>query len=222
MHQAGGSPADNGPGRDRGHARPPCLETTGSGVAPHLSGVERWTLDVLGLPGAGEPLLFPRFTPILSLLLLVPLTVGATPAEVEARLSLLEPVTVSRYAGDEGQGLKLAFKALGPDPALAQLNKNDTSASNGGPWTASPAPNSSRSEAPGRGPASNASVEPDRAVALRIHPGGPGAGRETLHTSWPAFALEAARLVHSRKRGPGRFTCRRLQVVCAPFIHPRL
>jgi hypothetical protein len=42
---------------------------------------------------------------------------------------------MSRYAGDEGQGLKLAFKALGPDPALARLNKNDTSESNGGPWT---------------------------------------------------------------------------------------
>jgi hypothetical protein len=50
---------------------------------------------------------------------------------------------------------------------------------------------------------------------------GPGAGRET-HTSWPALALEAARLLHSRKRGPGRFTCRRLQVMYAPFTHPRL
>jgi hypothetical protein len=97
--------------------------------------------------------MFPRFTPILSLLLLVPLTVGAAPAEVETRLSLLEPVTMSRYAGDEGQGLKLAFKALGPDPALARLTWEDAravvAALEGGFKEANSRPGSPRAAPPG-------------------------------------------------------------------------
>ncbi|HYO57578.1 hypothetical protein [Archangium sp.] len=60
-----------------------------------------------------------RVTPVLYLLLLVPLAVRATPPGVEARLTVLEPVEVRGYEGDEGQGLKLTFKKLGPNPALA-------------------------------------------------------------------------------------------------------
>ncbi|HYO56718.1 AHH domain-containing protein [Archangium sp.] len=60
-----------------------------------------------------------RVTPALYLLLLVPLAVRAAPPGVEARLPVLEEVEVRGYEGDEGQGLKLTFKKLGPNPALA-------------------------------------------------------------------------------------------------------
>ncbi len=42
--------------------------------------------------------------------------------------------------------------------------------------------------------------------------------RRRLARPWPVFAVEAARLVHSRKRGGAGFTCRRLQVVCAKRV----
>ncbi|HYO54799.1 AHH domain-containing protein [Archangium sp.] len=75
-----------------------------------------------------QPLMHPRLTHLLYLLLLVPLVVQAAPPEVQARLSVLEPVEVSGYQGDEGQGLKLTFKALGPNPALALFTLEDARA----------------------------------------------------------------------------------------------
>jgi A nuclease family of the HNH/ENDO VII superfamily with conserved AHH len=59
-----------------------------------------------------------RVSHVLCLLLLVPLSARAAPREVEARLSVLEPVEVSEYAGGQGRGLRLTFKRLGPNPAL--------------------------------------------------------------------------------------------------------
>ncbi|HYO54521.1 MAG TPA: hypothetical protein VEU50_17165, partial [Archangium sp.] len=70
----------------------------------------------------------PRLIHILYVVLLVPLVVQAAPPEVEARLSVLEPVEVSGHQGDEGQGLKLTFKALGPNPALALFTLEDARA----------------------------------------------------------------------------------------------
>jgi A nuclease family of the HNH/ENDO VII superfamily with conserved AHH len=58
----------------------------------------------------------PRAIHVLCLLLVVPLWAQAAPREVEARLRVLEPVEVSEYQG--GQGLRLTFKRLGPNPAL--------------------------------------------------------------------------------------------------------
>ncbi|WNG21778.1 hypothetical protein F0U63_02705 [Cystobacter fuscus] len=58
-------------------------------------------------------------------LLLVPLAVQAAPAEVESRLSILEPVTVSEYRGAPAHGLKLTFEKLGPNPALALFSLKD-------------------------------------------------------------------------------------------------
>ncbi|MGZ3459488.1 MAG: AHH domain-containing protein [Archangium sp.] len=66
--------------------------------------------------------------PVFCLLLLLPLSVQAAPPEVESRLSVLEPVTVSEYQGAQGHGLKLTFKALGPNPALALFSLEDARA----------------------------------------------------------------------------------------------
>ncbi|HYO70249.1 MAG TPA: AHH domain-containing protein [Archangium sp.] len=52
-------------------------------------------------------------------LLLVALLVQAAPAGAEEGLPVLEPVEVSGYQGEVGQGLRLTFKRLGPNPALA-------------------------------------------------------------------------------------------------------
>ncbi|WP_257463173.1 AHH domain-containing protein [Archangium lipolyticum] len=60
----------------------------------------------------------PRLCLALFLLLVVPLLARAAPPEVEARLSVLEPVGVSEYHGSQGRGLKLTFKKLEPNPAL--------------------------------------------------------------------------------------------------------
>ena len=54
---------------------------------------------------------------LMPLVLLVAL--GATPAGAEEKLPVLEPVEVRGYQGDEGQGLRLTFRRLGPNPALA-------------------------------------------------------------------------------------------------------
>ena len=53
------------------------------------------------------------------MLLLVPWALLAVPAGAEAGLPVLEPVGVSGYQGEAGQGLRLTFKRLEPDPALA-------------------------------------------------------------------------------------------------------
>ncbi|PTL85086.1 AHH domain-containing protein [Vitiosangium sp. GDMCC 1.1324] len=74
-----------------------------------------WVLLLLGA-------VFTRIShAIFLLLLLVPLAVQAASSEVESRLPVLEPVTVSGYLGDEGVGLRLTFRALKSDPALALL-----------------------------------------------------------------------------------------------------
>ncbi|HYO52723.1 MAG TPA: hypothetical protein VEU50_08075, partial [Archangium sp.] len=60
-----------------------------------------------------------RVIPVLCLWLLVPLAVRAAPPGAGEKLPVLEAVEVRGYQGDEGQGLKLTFKKLGPNPALA-------------------------------------------------------------------------------------------------------
>ena len=60
----------------------------------------------------------PRVTHALFLLLL-PLMLHAGAAEAEAGLPVLEPVEVSGYQSEEGQGLRLTFKRLEPNQALA-------------------------------------------------------------------------------------------------------
>ncbi|MFY0572426.1 AHH domain-containing protein [Archangium lansingense] len=60
----------------------------------------------------------PRATHALYLLLTA-LALQAAPAEAQEKLPVLEPVEVSGYQGDEGQGLRLTFKRLKPNPALA-------------------------------------------------------------------------------------------------------
>jgi hypothetical protein len=61
-------------------------------------------------------------------LLLLPLWAQAAPREVESRLSLLEPVTVSEYRGDQGHGLKLTFGSLGADPGAGLFSREDARA----------------------------------------------------------------------------------------------
>nr|WP_239470139.1 hypothetical protein [Archangium violaceum] len=62
----------------------------------------------------------PRVTHVLCLLLVVvSLSARAAPPDTGARLSVLEPVGVSEYLGGQGRGLKLTFKKLRPNPALA-------------------------------------------------------------------------------------------------------
>jgi hypothetical protein len=70
----------------------------------------------------------PRGVHVLCLLLLVPLWARAAPTEVEARLSVLEPVGVSEYHGGQGDGLRLTFKKLGPNPALALFSLEEARA----------------------------------------------------------------------------------------------
>jgi hypothetical protein len=60
----------------------------------------------------------PRVTHALYVLLLVALVLQASPAGAEAGLPVLEPVGVSGYSGEEGQGLRLSFKRWEPNPAL--------------------------------------------------------------------------------------------------------
>ncbi len=68
-------------------------------------------------------------TPVLCLLLLVPLSARAAPPEVESRLRLLETVTVSEYLDPmRGRGLELTFKSLRPDPVLARFNLDEARA----------------------------------------------------------------------------------------------
>ena len=52
-------------------------------------------------------------------LLLVALVLQAAPAGAGEKVPVLEPVGVSGYQGEEGQGLRLTFKRLRPNPALA-------------------------------------------------------------------------------------------------------
>jgi A nuclease family of the HNH/ENDO VII superfamily with conserved AHH len=52
-------------------------------------------------------------------LLLVALVLQAAPAGAGEKVPVLEPVGVSGYQGEEGQGLRLSFKRLRPNPALA-------------------------------------------------------------------------------------------------------
>jgi hypothetical protein len=60
----------------------------------------------------------PRVTYPLCVSMLVALVLQAGPAGAEAGLPVLEPVGVSGYSGEEGQGLRLSFKRLEPNPAL--------------------------------------------------------------------------------------------------------
>ncbi|OJT26771.1 hypothetical protein BO221_01730 [Archangium sp. Cb G35] len=57
--------------------------------------------------------------------LMVPWALLAAPAGAEARLPVLEPVAVSGYQEEAGQGLRLTFKRLEPDPALALWRVED-------------------------------------------------------------------------------------------------
>ncbi|WP_309891359.1 hypothetical protein [Archangium sp.] len=67
----------------------------------------------------------PRVVLVLGLLL-VPLLARAAPPDVEGRLSILEPVTVSeQHSSAHGHGFQLAFKPLQPDPALARFSVED-------------------------------------------------------------------------------------------------
>ena len=67
----------------------------------------------------------PRAALILCLLL-VPLPSQAAPAEVDSRLSVLQTVTWSEYDKlPYGLGLKLIFKPLRPDPALARFTREE-------------------------------------------------------------------------------------------------
>ena len=60
----------------------------------------------------------PRGTHALCVSMLVALVLQASRAGAEAGLPVLEPVGVSGYPGEEGQGLRLTFKRLEPDAAL--------------------------------------------------------------------------------------------------------
>jgi hypothetical protein len=62
------------------------------------------------------------------LLLLVSFLAQAAPSEVESRLSLLEPVTVSEYHGAQGHGLRLTFGSLGVDRSARLLTREDARA----------------------------------------------------------------------------------------------
>ncbi len=63
------------------------------------------------------------------LLVLMPLATHAAPFEVESRLRLLEPVTVSAYHdATHGRGLELTFKPLRPDPALTRSTLDEARA----------------------------------------------------------------------------------------------
>ncbi|MCY1073625.1 AHH domain-containing protein [Archangium lansingense] len=60
----------------------------------------------------------PRVLQPIYLLLALVLALGATVAQAQEEVPVLEPVGVSGYQGDEGQGLRLSFKRLKPNPAL--------------------------------------------------------------------------------------------------------
>lgn len=66
-----------------------------------------------------------RVLSVLWLVLLLPFGVQAEPSEAEARLPVLEPVRVGPYHGELGEGLKLTYAALGPNPALALFSRED-------------------------------------------------------------------------------------------------
>jgi hypothetical protein len=61
----------------------------------------------------------PRVTHALCLSMLVTLTLRAAPAGAQQALPVLDPVEVSGYQGEEGQGLRLRFKRVKPNQALA-------------------------------------------------------------------------------------------------------
>lgn len=69
-----------------------------------------------------------RIIHVFFLLMLVPLWAQAAPPDVEARIPVLEPVGVSEYHGDQGYGLRLTFKRLGPNPALELFTWEDARA----------------------------------------------------------------------------------------------
>jgi hypothetical protein len=58
----------------------------------------------------------------------VPFLAQAAPSEVESRLSLLEPVRVSEYHGEQGHGLKLTFGSLGADRDSGPFTREDARA----------------------------------------------------------------------------------------------
>ncbi len=61
----------------------------------------------------------PRITHALYRLMLVALALQAAPAGAQDKLPVLEPVEVRGYQGEEGQGLRLTFRRVRPNPALA-------------------------------------------------------------------------------------------------------
>ncbi|WPB78793.1 hypothetical protein KYC5002_06455 [Archangium violaceum] len=67
----------------------------------------------------------PRAAYALYVFLLVPWALLAAPAGAEARLPVLEPVAVSGYQEEAEQGLRLIFKKLEADPALALWRVED-------------------------------------------------------------------------------------------------
>ncbi len=71
----------------------------------------------------------PRVVLALGLLLLMPQWARAASPEFESRLPVLEGVAVSEHHSlTYGHGLKLTFKQLGPDPALARFSVEDARA----------------------------------------------------------------------------------------------
>ncbi|HYO66339.1 MAG TPA: AHH domain-containing protein [Archangium sp.] len=66
-----------------------------------------------------------RVTHALYLLMLVALALRAAPASAQEALPVLEPVEVSGYQGEEGEGLRLTFKRVRPNPALALWTKGE-------------------------------------------------------------------------------------------------
>ncbi|WP_075207493.1 AHH domain-containing protein [Archangium violaceum] len=62
----------------------------------------------------------PRVTYVFCVWMLVALVLQAGAAGAEAGPPVLEPVGVSGYQGEEGQGLRLTFKRLEPNPQMAR------------------------------------------------------------------------------------------------------
>src|SRR5690242_13297602 len=107
-------------GDTTGHGRSKC--PVGAGSPPLMWSGRAWPPHLAGK--AQSRVMHSRIIPVLCLLL-VPLAVQAASSEVEARLPVLEPVRVSPYRGEPGEGLKLTFEPLRPNPALALFRSEE-------------------------------------------------------------------------------------------------
>ena len=116
---AGTSKAARRPGTRA--ARPGALARA---LAARLRGAGHWPPPSLEAQGPEDPDMHPTISSPLPLLL-VALVLQAAPAGAWEKVPVLEPVGVSGYQGEEGQGLKLTFKRLRPNPALALWRKGE-------------------------------------------------------------------------------------------------